>query len=271
MAENVSLEDLKEVIKDLSEAQRQGEVARQRLAEQVSEAQRRLAEQMSEAQQRTEAAQRRLAEQMSEAQQRTEAAQRRTEEAQQRTEAALKETQAAVEKQSKNLDKASGNFNNKWGAFMEKLVKGNLVDLLQKRGISVDAVTRKFEICDKSSKNKLAEFDLLALNGDEMVVVEVKTTLSGEKLAEFIEKLEKYKHRLPLEKRAKIYGAVAYLEDVENSKEKAMEAGLFVIEAPRRDGDFATIANPEGFGPPSYLFYFSLQTSKGRSEGNRTC
>ena len=255
MAKNVSLEDLKEVIKDLSEAQRQGEVARQRLAEQVSEAQKRT----EEAQQRTEEAQQRLAAEVSEAQkrteeaqQRTEAAQQRTVEAQQRTEAALKETQAAVEKQSKNLDKASGNFNNKWGAFMEKLVKGNLVDLLQKRGISVDAVTRKFEICDKSSKNKLAEFDLLALNGDEMVVVEVKTTLSGEKLAEFIEKLEKYKHRLPLEKRTKIYGAVAYLEDVENSKEKAMEAGLFVIEAPRRDGDFATIANPEGFGPRAF-------------------
>ena len=231
MGEKVSLEDLKQIIKDLSEAQRQGEVARQRLAEQVSEAQR-----------QGEVARQRLAKQVSEAQQ-------RTEEAQQRTEAALKETQEAVKKQGENLDKASGNFNNKWGAFMEKLVKGNLIDLLQKQGISVDVVIRKIEIWDKNNKDQLAEFDLLAVNGDEMVVVEVKTTLSSEKLVKFIHKLEKYKHRLPVDKRKKIYGAVAYLDSDGNAKEEAIKQGLFVIEAPRRDGEFATIANPEGFEP----------------------
>ena len=173
-------------------------------------------------------------------------------EAQQRTEKALKETQAVVREQSESLKRASGNFNNKWGAFMEKLVKGNLIDLLQKQGIAVDAVTRKFEIWDKNNKNKLAEFDLLAVNGDEMVVVEVKTTLSSEKLAKFIHKLEKYKHRLPVDKRKKIYGAVAYLDSDGNAKEEAIKQGLFVIEAPRRDGEFATIANPEGFEPQRF-------------------
>ena len=241
MGEKVSLEDLKQIIKDLSEAQRQGEVARQRLAEEVSEAQR-----------QGEVARQRLAEQVSEAQRRTEEAQQRTEEAQQRTEKALKETQAVVREQSESLKRASGNFNNKWGAFMEKLVKGNLIDLLQKQGISVDVVIRKIEIWDKNNKDQLAEFDLLAVNGDEMVVVEVKTTLSSEKLAKFIHKLEKYKHRLPVDKRKKIYGAVAYLDSDGNAKEEAIKQGLFVIEAPRRDGEFATIANPEGFEPQRF-------------------
>ena len=252
MAEKISLEDLKQVVKDLSETQR-------RLAEQVSEAQQkgevarqRLAEQVSEAQQRTEAAQQRLTEQMEKSQRETRAALKEVAEAQKETEKSLEETQKAVKEQSKNLDKASGNFNNKWGAFMEKLVKGNLVDLLQKQGISVDAVMRKLEICDKESKDKLAEFDLLAINGDEMVVVEVKTTLSNDKLDEFIRKLEKYKHRLPLEKRTKVYGAVAYLDNDGNSREEAIAAGLFVIEAPRRDGEFATIANPKGFEPREF-------------------
>ena len=223
MAEKVSLEDLKQIIKDLSEAQKQGEAARQRLAEQVSEAQ-----------------------------QRTEAALKEVAEAQKETEESLKRTEEAIEQQGKNLDKASGNFNNKWGAFMEKLVKGNLIDLLQKQGIAVDAVTRKFEIWDKNNKDQLAEFDLLAVNGDEMVVVEVKTTLTSEKLAKFIRKLEKYKHRIPVEKRKKVYGAVAYLDNDGSSREEAMERGLFVIEAPRRDGEFATIANPEGFEPREF-------------------
>ena len=230
MAEKVSLEDLKQIIKDLTEAQQQGEVTRQRLAEQVTDAQR-----------QTEAALKEVAE-----------AQRETEESLKETQTAVKRGQEAVEKQGKNLDKASGNFNNKWGAFMEKLVKGNLIDLLQKQGIAVDAVTRKFEIWDKENKNQLAEFDLLAINGDEMVVVEVKTTLSDEKLVKFIHKLEKYKHRLPADKRKKIYGAVAYLDCVEQSKEKAIKSGLFAIEAPRKDGEFSTIANPEGFEPRKF-------------------
>ena len=226
MAEKVSLEDLKQIIKDLSEAQKQTEAALKEVAE---------------AQKKTE-----------EAQKKTEEAQKKTVEAQQRTEESLKETQTVVKEQSENLDKASGNFNNKWGAFMEKLVKGNLIDLLQKQGIAVDAVTRKFEIWDKNNKDQLAEFDLLAVNGDEMVVVEVKTTLTSEKLAKFIRKLEKYKHRIPVEKRKKVYGSVAYLDDDGNAKEEAIKQGLFVIEAPRRDGEFATIANPEGFEPREF-------------------
>ena len=231
MAEKISLEDLKQVVKDLAE---QVSAAQQRMAEQVSEAQQRMAEQVSEAQQRTEVALKEVAE------------------AQKETEKSLEKTQAAVKEQSKNLDRADGNFTRKWGAFMEKLVKGNLIDLLQKQRISVHAIMRKFEICENRGKDKLAEFDLLALNGDEMVVVEVKTTLSSDKLAKFIHNLKKYRHRLPLEKRTKVYGAVAYLDDDGNSKEEAIAAGLFVIEAPRQDGEFATIANPEGFEPRGF-------------------
>ena len=48
-----------------------------------------------------------------------------------------------MEKQGENLDKASGDFTRKWGAFMEKLVKGQLVDLLRKKGIPVNLVMRK--------------------------------------------------------------------------------------------------------------------------------
>ena len=92
----------------------------------------------------------------------------------------------------------------------------------------------------------------MAVNGDEMVVVEVKTNLSSDKLNKFIGNLAKYKHRLPVEERKKVYGAVAYLDYDKNSKEEAVEAGLFVIEAPRHDGDFAKIVNPEGFEPREF-------------------
>ena len=43
----------------------------------------------------------------------------------------------SIEEQGKNLDKASGNFNNKWGAFIERLIAGDLVSLLEEQGIPV--------------------------------------------------------------------------------------------------------------------------------------
>ena len=213
------MEELQQIVKDLA-------IGHQKLLE---------------AQQKTE-----------EAQQKTEEAQQKTEEAQQKTEKGLMELRESVKKQGENLDKASGNFTRKWGAFMEKLVKGQLVDMLRKKGIPVNLVMRKLEIMDKKRNDKLAEFDLLAVNGDEMVVVEVKTTLSSDKLNKFIQKLVKYKHRLPVEERKKVYGAVAYLDDDKESKQEAIEAGLFVIEAPKRDGDFAKIVNDEDFRPKPF-------------------
>ena len=50
----------------------------------------------------------------------------------------------------------------------------------------------------------------------------------------------------------KVYGAVAYLSYDGESKEEAIREGLFIIEAPRRDGDFAKIINPENFVPKEF-------------------
>ena len=55
------------------------------------------------------------------------------------------------------------------------------------------------------------EFDILAGNGEEMVVVEVKTTLRVEDVAQFLEKLGKFTDYEPDYRGKQIYGAVAYL------------------------------------------------------------
>ena len=239
--EKVSLEDLRQIIRDLSEtqqelakqvseAQQQGELARQRLAKQVSESQQRMAEQISESQQRTEEAQQRLGEK-------------------------LEITQKIVKEQSKSLKRASGNFTSKWGRFLEGFVKGTLVALLQKRGIEVSRLERRREIPSGVPGVSAGDFDLVALNGKEIVVIEVKTTLTTPKLEKFLAHLKKFKTYFSEYDDRVIYGGVAYMDTAENDEEvgeRAMEEGLFAIVAPGGDAKVAKVINPEGFTPKKF-------------------
>ena len=135
-----------------------------------------------------------------------------------------------MRKQSESLKQADDNFNKKWGKFMEKLVEGNLVELLQKSGIDVQRVEERRKIKDKNNII-LAEYDLIVINGDEVVVVEVKTTLTKQKVGEFVEKLKIFKNICPYHSDKKIYGAVAYLDQRGKAREESIKQGLFVIVA----------------------------------------
>ena len=221
--EKVSLEDLRQIIRDLSETQ-------QELAKQVSEAQQRMAEQISESQQRTEEAQQRLGEK-------------------------LEITQKIVKEQSKSLKRASGNFTSKWGRFLEGFVKGTLVALLQKRGIEVSRLQRRMNIPSGVPGESVGDFDLVALNGKEIVVIEVKTTLTTPKLEKFLAHLKKFKSYFSEYDDRVIYGGVAYMDTAENDEEvgeRAMEEGLFAIVAPGGDAKVAKVINPEGFTPKKF-------------------
>ena len=71
---------------------------------------------------------------------------------------------------------------------MESLVEGDLVGLLQAQGIAVERTCTNVK---GGRDGRHYEFDILAhLNGEEVVVVEVKTTLRAEDVTEFLGKLE---------------------------------------------------------------------------------
>ena len=211
-------------------------------------------------------------------------AHKKTEEAQQETEKSLRELKEtvkaqsenlektdvhmvelkeAVKEQCKNLDKARGDFTRKWGAFMEKLVKGNLIRLLQEKKIPVKSLVHNFKIEDENG-NPLGDFDLTAINGDELVVVEVKTTLTHGKVTDFLQDLKDYRQFIPCQEGRTVYAAMACLDigdnnekektkyGKENCKDRAMREGLWVIQAPGGDADFAKIVNPEGFKPKEF-------------------
>ena len=75
------------------------------------------------------------------------------------------------------------------------------------------------------------EYDIIATNGKEIVVVEVKTTLKVQHIKYFLEDLKKFTVRLPDFKGKTVYGAVAYLRAEEKSARYAERQGLFVIRA----------------------------------------
>ena len=157
----------------------------------------------------------------------------------------------SIEKQGKNLDKANGNFNNKWGAFIERLIAGDLVSLLEEQGIPVRQITSR-KILYREDKTELGEYDLIAYNGDAIVITEVKNTLTRGKIDKFLKKLESYKKKHLIYSDKKVFGAMGFLESEEGSADYAESKGLFVIRSPEGKSDMSKIVNKEGFKPTPF-------------------
>ena len=160
----------------------------------------------------------------------------------------VEETNKAVDKTNRSIEKTNGNFNNKWGKFVENLVRGDLVKLLRKQKIEVNRIQPNL-VYPAFEENRAGELDLVAINGDELVVVEVKSTLEKADVKRFLEKLKIFK-RCPTEYKGKtLYGGVAFLQSIKNAEAYAEEQGLFTIRAPGGDSNVCAITNAKGFQP----------------------
>ena len=169
----------------------------------------------------------------------------REQEEQRRKAAALeiKEIWEQMKDTDRRLKKTDELFNTQWGKLMESLVEGDLVPLLQKRNIPV---THTLTGLKGRHNGEHVEYDILAENGEEVVVVEVKTTLRPEDVTHFLEQLGKFTTYRPLYKARKIHGAVAFLKADKSVQVHAERQGLFVIRA---TGSSASIVNDTEFVP----------------------
>ena len=150
---------------------------------------------------------------------------------------------AETRETDRRLKKAEDMFTSQWGRLLESLVKGDLVPLLQQRGIAVEMTTQRVAA---SRNGEHFEVDILAANGTEAVAVEVKTTLRPRDVKRFEEKLARFREWLPAYSGHRLYGAVAYLEADESVVRHVERRGLFVIRA---TGSSASIVNQPGFEP----------------------
>ena len=78
-------------------------------------------------------------------------------------------------------------FTSQWGKLVEALVDGKVVEILNERQIKVEQTSQR---CEGVYDGKTQEIDILAINGEEIVAIEVKTTLRPEDVGAFEDKLK---------------------------------------------------------------------------------
>ena len=185
--------------------------------------------------------------QVSESQKETDRRMRDTDRRMQETDRLLTRQAADADRRGQETDRRMRELNEMftghWGKLMEALVDGDLIELLGERGITVDYT---FNNLKRDHDGRTWEIDILAANGAEVVVVEVKTTLKVRDVDHFLQTLRHF-HRLMPEYGDKLaYGAAAYLKADEGAAVYAEKQGLFVIRA---TGSSASITNRKGFKP----------------------
>ncbi len=134
-------------------------------------------------------------------------------------------------------------FTSQWGRLMESLVEGDLIKVLGERGVKIENTYTNLK---KEYGEDRYEYDIIAANGEEVVVVEVKTTLRVKYVKAFLEDVRKFTTRRKVYKGLTIYGAVAFLRTEEAASRYAESQGLFVIRA---TGSSASIINKATFKP----------------------
>ena len=160
--------------------------------------------------------------------------------------ASQQETDRQMQENARRIRELNDLFNGQWGKLMESLVEGDLVKLLQQRGIAVHhTVTNPRQ----NYGERRWEFDIVAVNGEEVVVVEVTTTLRVPDVDRFIGRLHEFPELMPEYAGRRIYGAAAYLKAYQESDVRAERLGLFVIRA---TGSSASITNREAFTPRAF-------------------
>ena len=146
----------------------------------------------------------------------------------------------------RRINKLDELFTSQWGKLVEALVDGQMVQILNERGIEVGQTNQRSVGYYQGKKQ---EIDILAINGDEIVAIEVKTTLRPEDIKVFEDKLKVLKLWMRRYAGEKIYGAVAYIRADGGSAELAAKRGLFVIRAV---GSSAYLTNDEDFKPRTF-------------------
>ncbi|RLD58616.1 MAG: hypothetical protein DRJ05_07710, partial [Bacteroidetes bacterium] len=115
-----------------------------------------------------------------------------------------------------------------------------------KRGVKVEKTIQRVK---GNHNGENFEYDIIAINGKEMVLVEVKTTLRVDDVNWFHEKLWKAKQFLPEYNDKTIYGAMAFISCDGASDRMAEKLGFFVIRA---TGNSSSIINKTGFRPKAF-------------------
>jgi hypothetical protein len=151
-----------------------------------------------------------------------------------------------TDRKMKETDRKISKLGSRLGDLVEELIVPNILEKFNRLGYVFGKVAPNVRYSD-SRGQIIAEVDILLENGDAVLAVEVKTTLTDNDVRDHgvrMEKLRRYadEHR----DRRKLLGAVAGAIVSEEVKAFAVKNGFFVLE---QSGDTVRISIPEGFKP----------------------
>ncbi|MBF0537520.1 MAG: DUF3782 domain-containing protein [Nitrospirae bacterium] len=168
-----------------------------------------------------------------------------SEERRKESEETARELKDVVDGLKKSRDTVNA-LTGKWGVFVEGLVLPATERLFKERGIEVDQISQHV----KSRKSGFEmEIDILAVNGDYVVAIEVKSTLSVDDVKKHLKRLGNFKSAFRQYADRQIIGAVAGIVIEEGVDTFAYHNGLFVIG---QRGDSVKILNDDKFVPKSF-------------------
>jgi predicted AAA+ superfamily ATPase len=155
----------------------------------------------------------------------------------------IREQMKETDRITKENAKLIGNLGGRLGDMVEHLVAPNLKEKFRELGVVFEKTTRNSEFTD-AKNNFIAEVDITLENGENVMLVEVKSKLTIEDIAEHIERIGKVRAHADLHgDRRKFLGAVAGMGLTENERTFAFKSGFYVIEPA---GETFAIRKPEG-------------------------
>ena len=159
------------------------------------------------------------------------------------TDRQLKQTDKQIKQTDKQIKQTDSRWGNQWGILIEALIKGALVRLLNDWGLKVrKAVSNYMGVYGDKAK----EFDLIAADGTEIVVVETKSHLSKAKVNQFLKVMADFKKYCPEFSSLTVYAGIACLRAKPETLSYAEGKGLFIIQV---SGQNAVMLNKKAFRP----------------------
>jgi hypothetical protein len=169
-------------------------------------------------------------------------------ESQQKTDEQMRRTDEQMRRTDAKLDRVGKQLADQGlvqGEVAEELFYRNLRSIFRKRKVHFEKVRRNVK------KKGEGEFDIVAVNGGRVLVVEVKNKLEKRMVDEFVEeRLPRFKELFPEYGRLRVEGGIGALVVKDDVGRYAEKAGLYVLTQTDEGG--ATLLNREDFQPKAF-------------------
>ena len=158
----------------------------------------------------------------------------------------IKETERYLKELFIQTDRKIDALTGKWGRFVEGLVLPAAKRLFAERGIAVEKISPRVMA---QRNGEQIEIDILVVGEEEVVMIEVKSTLSVRDVKDHLKDLGRFKGFFPEYATRKLFGAVAGIVIDEGVDRYAYQQGLFVIG---QSGETVKILNDDKFQPKEW-------------------